>query len=190
MAQYEVLLELMVSGEDGLDVSDAEERLQRFGFNALPLPKGRSREQIFFEQFHALPLILLAAEAVLAGATGALVEAVVVVGVVIANAVTGYLVDLHTQRALIAAKHKPRPMAEVIRGGRTIRLPGEALVPGDLLVLNPGTYIGADSRILMAANLKIDESLLTGESIPVDKDNQPSPPPIWPWGHTDYPSKR
>jgi Ca2+-transporting ATPase len=172
MAEHEVLLELEVSGEHGLTTPIADQRQQRFGPNALPLPRGRSRGQLFFEQLHALPLILLATEGALALVTGAAVEAAVVAGMVAINAMIGYAVELQTQRTLIAVKHKPRPTAEVIRDGRSIEIPGEALVPGDVLVLTPGTYIGADSRIILATHLKIDESLLTGESIPVDKQSQ------------------
>jgi P-type Ca2+ transporter type 2C len=171
LAEHEVLSRLQSSREHGLATAMAEQRLDRYGPNTLPAPKGYSRGRIFSEQFHTLPLVLLAAEAVLALATGALIEAVVIAGVVGANALIGYAVDSRTQQTLMAAKRRPRPAAEVIRDGQTVQVPGEDLVPGDILVLNPGVYIGADSRIMAADNLKIDESLLTGESIPVDKQS-------------------
>ncbi len=172
LAEHEALFKLQVSADQGLNTSNAGQRLLIFGPNTLPLPKGRTRVRIFWEQFHALPLILLSVESALALVTGAAVEAAVVAGVVAVNILVGYWVDSRTQRTLIDANRKTMPAAEVIRDGRTIQVSGEALVPGDILVLNPGVYVGADSRIIAAVNLKIDESLLTGESIPVDKQSR------------------
>jgi Ca2+-transporting ATPase len=102
-----------------------------------------------------------------------LVETALVLAVVAANASVGYMIDTQVQKRILALRRATRPRAEVIRDGKRLEVPWEDLVVGDLLVLMPGTYVGADSRIIKASHLKIDESALTGESIPVDKNSLP-----------------
>jgi Ca2+-transporting ATPase len=169
MKTAEVFEKLQVSRATGLDSAIARQRMQTKGPNTIKQHVTETALQIFMAQFHSLPLLLLGAEAVLALVSGALVEAAAVGGIVAANAAIGGLIDWRSQKLILSARAHQRPMALVVRDGRTCQLPGEQLVPGDLLVLKPGTFVGADSRIISADNLKIDESLLTGESIPVDK---------------------
>jgi len=102
--------------------------------------------------------------------TGGILDAVVIGGVVLANAVIGYFTESGAEKTMESLKELVHPTADVIRDGREIHMAVEEVVVGDLLVLKPGTYIAADARIIKADRLSIDESMLTGESLPVHKE--------------------
>jgi len=155
---------------NGLSVAAAGERLKDHGPNLLPKPEARSGAEIFFEQLNSLPVYLLGAAAGIAALTGGLLDAVVIGGVVLANAVIGYFTESGAEKTMESLKELVHPTADVIRDGREIHMPVEEVVVGDLLVLKPGTYVAADSRIIQAHRLSVDESMLTGESMPVYKD--------------------
>jgi len=155
---------------NGLSVAAAGEHLKEHGPNLLPKPEERSGAEIFFEQLNSLPVYLLGAAAGISALTGGLLDAVVIGGVVLANAVIGYFTESGAEKTMESLKELVHPTAEVIRDGREIHMAVEEVVVGDLLVLKPGTYVAADSRILKAHRLSVDESMLTGESMPVHKD--------------------
>jgi Ca2+-transporting ATPase len=159
--------------QKGLAGFQALQRLNDWGPNSISELKGRSALKLLSDQFSSVPLMLLGIQGAIAAMTGGLVEAALVFGVVAANVTLGYLIDNQVQKRILALRNVTRPTAEVIRDGKRLKVPGEDLVVGDLLVLMPGTYVGADSRIIKASHLKIDESALTGESIPVDKNSLP-----------------
>ena len=171
--RIDVLKLLDCDRRKGLAGSLALERLRSRGPNTISELKGRSVLRMLMDQIGSAPLLLLSVQGAVAATTGGLIEAALVLGVVGANVTVGYLIDAQVQKRILALRHAARPMTEVIRDGKRIEVPGEELVVGDLLVLKPGTYVGADSRILRASNLKLDESALTGESIPVDKTSLP-----------------
>ena len=154
----------------GLPAPIAAERLKEYGPNHLPKPVARSGAQIFLEQLNSLPVYLLGAAAGISLATGGVLDAAVIGGVVLANAVIGYFTESGAEKTMDALKELVHPTAEVIRGGREIYIPAEEVVVGDILALKPGTCVAADCRILAAARLSIDESMLTGESMPVHKE--------------------
>ena len=154
----------------GLSAATAGGRLQEYGPNMLPKPEARSSAEIFLEQLNSLPVYLLGAAAGISALTGGVLDAVVIGGVVIANAVIGYFTESGAERTMESLKELVHPTADVIRDGREVHMPVEEVVLGDLLVLKPGTYVAADSRIIKAHRLSVDESMLTGESMPVHKD--------------------
>jgi Ca2+-transporting ATPase len=154
----------------GLAEASAAERLQAHGPNLLPKPETRSSAEIFIEQLNSLPVYLLAAAAGISALTGGLLDAVVIGGVVLANAAIGYFTESGAEKTMESLKELVHPTADVIRDGREVRKPVEEVVVGDLLVLKPGTYVAADSRIVTAHRLSVDESMLTGESMPVNKE--------------------
>jgi Ca2+-transporting ATPase len=158
----------------GLTDMEAGNRLRTFGPNVIPDPGIRSSWRILLDQLVSLPMMLVCAETALAAATAGLAEAGLLTIVVAGNLLVGYLVERHSREAVQAFTRQARPAAEAIRDGRVLDVPGEELVPGDLILLKPGTYVGADSRIIEAAHLKIDESSLTGESIPAEKFSAPA----------------
>ncbi len=130
----------------------------------------------FLLQVHNLLIYVLLAAAALAAAIGNLVDAAVIVAVVVLNAIVGFIQEGRAERALEAIRGMIDPHAAVIRDGHRLNLPAEDIVPGDLVLLEPGTRVPADLRLARARNLRIDEAALTGESLPVDKNTYPVPP--------------
>lgn len=154
----------------GLTDGEAAKRLKAYGPNLLPKPEPRSQAEMFIQQLNSLPVMLLGAAAGISLLTGGLLDAAVIGGVVLANACIGYFTESGAEKSMEALRELVHPTAEVIREGRSIHLAVEEVTVGDLLVLKPGVYVAADSRILTADRLSIDESMLTGESLPVHKE--------------------
>ncbi len=161
---------LSTSETSGLTLGAAHERLRRHGPNALPECASRSRFGIFISQFNSLPVALLGVAAGISVFTGGIADAVVIMGVVGLNAVIGYVTENESERAIESLKNLVHPRAQVVRDNGVVDIELHEVVPGDLLVLRPGSYVAADSRLLEATQLSVDESVLTGESLPVVKD--------------------
>jgi Ca2+-transporting ATPase len=153
----------------GLGIKTAEERYRDHGPNVLPEPTARSKWKIFVSQFNSLPVGLLGAAAGISALTTGILDAVVITGVVVANAAIGYFTESEAETTIRSLKGRVQPFAQVIRDGQSVRIPAEEVVPGDLLLLRPGTYVVADSRIVETYRLTIDESALTGETVPSTK---------------------
>jgi Ca2+-transporting ATPase len=153
----------------GLSLAAAAERLVRCGPNALPEPERRSALAIFLDQFKSLPILLLGGSAVLSAATGGLADAAVILAVVLINAGIGYVTESQAERMISSLTSTPRPPVPVIREARVLALSARELVPGDILLLTPGCLVAADARLIYAKDLSVDESALTGESLPVAK---------------------
>jgi Ca2+-transporting ATPase len=160
---------LAVSADEGLDVREAEARLERYRANRLPEVKKRSELSMFVDQFKELPVLLLAGSTILCMATGGVADGVVILGVILINGVIGYVTEATAERTIASLTRGGEPDIEVMRSGRLDRVPLEALVPGDVIRLRPGQLVPADGRVLEARELSIDESALTGESMPVNK---------------------
>jgi Ca2+-transporting ATPase len=122
-----------------------------------------------FEQFQNMPVALLAGAAVLSIATGGVLDAAVILGVVALNAAIGFVTESNTERIVGSLRLPTKHSARVCRGGASVSVPTEDIVPGDVLVLRPGTIVSADARIISSEGLSLDESVLTGESLPVSK---------------------
>lgn len=153
----------------GLSNKSAQERLKKYGPNVLPESVPRSGLSIFIDQFKSLPVVLLGASAVVSVLTGGIADAVVIIGVVAINALIGYATESQTEKTIHSLKKLIRPFASVIREGVLKEIEAEGVVPGDILIFRPGNFVPADARILEANNLSVDESALTGESMPVLK---------------------
>ena len=153
----------------GLSAEAYRENLKRFGPNLLPESTPRSAWSIVVEQFKSLPVLLLGVAAGISVFTGGLADAAVIMSVVGINAVIGYVTESKSEKTINSLKSLVRPTALVRRDGETVQVGVEEVVPGDQLVLRPGSYVGADARLLSARNLSVDESALTGESMPVQK---------------------
>jgi len=157
----------------GLEPAEAEARLARYGHNALPEEHKRTFLGLFLDQFKDfLVLILLGATAV-SLAVREVTDALVIIVILIVNAFLGVTQQRKAGRALEALKKMTVPECEVIRGGRTAKVSSEALVPGDLVILREGAFVPADLRLAESHNLRVDESSLTGESEPVEKQAAP-----------------
>ncbi len=162
------------TGPDGLAADEALARKERFGPNRLPATRKRSEILRFLAQFNNLLIYVLLAAALLAVLIGHLVDAAVVFAVVLLNAIIGYVQEGRAERALDAIKGMIDPHATVLRDGRRTAIPAEDIVPGDLVLLEPGDRVPADLRFIRSRNMRIDEAALTGESVPVDKAIAPA----------------
>ncbi len=157
----------------GLLEESVKERFKRYGANVLPESVPRSGWSLFFDQFKSLPVVLLGAAAGLSLLTGGAADALVILGVVAINATIGYVTETQAEETIHSLKRLVRPSALVIREGRAKEIRGEEVVPGDILILRPGSYVAADSRLIEADRLSVDESTLTGESLPIFKQTTP-----------------
>ncbi len=166
----QTLSDLATSSSQGLSVAEADERLRRYGPNALPEPEARSNLSIFLEQFNSLPVALLGVSAVVSAMTGGVVDAIVILVVVVINAIIGFFTERAAERTIRALTGEKPRFATVVRDANAETVPIANLVPGDLILLNPGSYVPADVRLLKTDRLSVDESPLTGESMPVAKD--------------------
>src|SRR5579884_303454 len=156
-----------------LSEDSVRERFGQYGPNILPEAVPRSKWSLFFDQFKSLPVMLLGAAAGLSLLTGGAVDALVILGVVAINATIGYVTETQAEQTIQSLKSLVRPSALVIREGRAKEIRGEEVVPGDILILRPGSYVAADSRLVEADRLSVDESTLTGESLPIFKQTAP-----------------
>ncbi|WP_200347865.1 cation-translocating P-type ATPase [Halochromatium glycolicum] len=159
------------TSEQGLSRREAAERLRRYGENSLIAAAKRGDIAIFIGQFNSLPVGLLGVSAVVAVLTGGLVDAAVILGVVMINGAIGFVTERQAERTIASLTQSGVREVKVLRDGATATLPVEQIVPGDVLLLAPGTYVAADIRLLRAHRLTVDESALTGESLPVKKDD-------------------
>ena len=157
------------TGEQGLEDQEAAARLNEHGLNALPESKPDGYFVIFLHQFKSPLIYILLGAGVLVFLMGEFVDGLVIAIVLIFNAIVGTVQEGKAQNTLLALKKFTWTNATVIREGNEIIIPGNSIVPGDILVLREGEKVPADARIISANNLKIDESALSGESLPVSK---------------------
>lgn len=171
VTQTALLLES--SPRHGLSAAVAAERLQRYGPNRLPQAVGRAPIQMLLEQFASLPVAFLGVSAMVSFFTGGWVDGVVILGVVALNAGIGFSTEYWAEQTIAGLNRGVQPHAVVVRDGREYEVPSEILTPGDLIILRRGMAVPADARLIEADNLSVDESALTGESVPVHKSVAP-----------------
>ncbi|WP_051906336.1 cation-translocating P-type ATPase [Methylomarinum vadi] len=162
-------IKFIESDESGLSGEQAVDRLIKYGPNILSEQRGRSSWQMFLQQFVSAPVAMLGLSAVISLATGGAADAIVIVTVVMINSVIGFVTEKSAEKTINALGQLAPEYCAVIRNGKRMDVPLSDVVIGDVLVLMPGTYIAADARLLAATQLSIDESPLTGESMPVGK---------------------
>jgi Ca2+-transporting ATPase len=157
------------SSVDGLPAGTALARLAEYGPNALSVSKPRSKIGLIVEQLMSPPVALLGVSAAISIATGGIVDAAVIAGVVIINAIIGYVTETQAEKTINALGKMTPLHTRVLRNGQPVDVAVEDVVVGDVQVLAPGTFIAADARLLTSNRLTVDESALTGESLPVGK---------------------
>lgn len=155
--------------EHGLQQSAAAQRLEQYGPNALNQQKTTSLLQKFIAQFKDFMIIVLLVAALIAAFTGEAVDAVIILLVVVLNAIFGVFQESKAEEAINALKEMSAPDATVLRDGQLQTVKSDALVPGDIVSLEAGDIVPADLRLIESASLKVEESALTGESVPVEK---------------------
>jgi len=162
-------LDALGSSRRGLDAVQVSRRREACGANSLPRSQRRGPLLRFLLQFHNVFIYVLLASALVAAALAHPVDASVILGVVVINAIVGFVQEGRAEQALEAIRGMINPHAAVVRGGRRITVAAEDVVPGDLVLLEPGDRVPADLRLLRSRNLHIAEAVLTGESVPVGK---------------------
>ena len=167
------VVDALDSRRAGLEQPEAESRLARYGANTLPEPPRRSAAMRLLLQFKNVLIYVLMAAAFVTALLGHWVDAGVIIGVVLINAVIGYLQEGKAERALDAIRSMLSQHAQVLRDGQRKELPAESLVPGDIVFVASGDKVPADLRLLEVRSLRIDEAILTGESMAVEKQATP-----------------
>jgi len=157
------------SAETGLAPDEAARRLAETGPNRLPGAKRRHPLLRFALHFHNVLIYVLLGAAAVTAALGHLLDTGVILAVVVANAVIGFVQEGKAERAMEAIRDMLAPRANVLRGGARVGVPGEQLVPGDMVLLEAGDKVPADLRLIRAHGLQLEEAILTGESVPVEK---------------------
>ena len=157
----------------GLSHEEAAARLEKYGLNRLPEPAKRSLLVRFLLHFHNILIYVLLGSAVITTALGHLIDTSVILAVVIANAVIGFVQEGKAEKAMDAIRKMLALKASVLRGGERRAVDGDNLVSGDIVLLEAGDKVPADLRLLQVSSLQIQEAILTGESVPVEKHTGP-----------------
>ncbi len=155
--------------EQGLSTGEAKTRLEKFGLNELKGKPPATFLQRLLAQFKDFLIIILLIAAVVSLLVGEGVDALVIIGIVLVNAILGVSQESKAEKSLEALQKMSAPHAKVLRDGKVQKLPARELVPGDVVVVEAGDYIPADVRLVESYNLKVEEASLTGESVPVEK---------------------
>ena len=170
----EIEQKLETNKEKGITTEEVQKRKEKYGLNELKAKKKKSLLQKFIEQFKDFSIIILIIAAVVSGVVGVaqgegITDTIIILIVVIVNAIIGVSQEAKAEKSLEALQKLTDHATKVIRNGKLEVVPAKDLVPGDVVVLDTGDYIPADLRVVEAANLKSQESSLTGESVPVEK---------------------
>ncbi|MDD5131096.1 MAG: calcium-translocating P-type ATPase, SERCA-type [bacterium] len=168
----DVLAHWGTAAGQGLKQETALQRLLEFGENKISEAKTKNPWLIFFGQFNSFIIYVLFGACLVSAGLGEWIDALAILAIVIINSVLGFIQEYKAERSLKALKNLSAPTAKVRRAGQIITIQATKVVPGDILVLDSGDRIAADARIIESVNLRIDESILTGESHPVEKDKQ------------------
>jgi len=158
------------SRASGLSQEEFQTRLEKYGPNRLTPAATRSALVRFLEQFRNVLIYVLLVAGVVTAAMGHYVDTGVIIGVVLINALIGFIQEGKAERALEAVSNMLSPRAMALRDGKRLTLPAEQLVPGDVVIIQSGDRVPADLRLFDVHNLRIDEAMLTGESVPVEKN--------------------
>jgi len=164
---------LLKSSEKGLTKNEAEKRLEEFGYNELQKEKKLTALTIFLSQFKNALILLLIFAGLLSLFLGERIESIAIFGIVFLNAILGFIQEYKAEKAIEALKKISAPTAKVLRDGKEQKIPAREVVPGDILLLEAGDIVPADSRLLEVTSLQIDEASLTGESVPSKKVTEP-----------------
>lgn len=157
------------TGRNGLSRAETEHRLKLYGSNQLKPPRQRGALARFLLQFHNVLIYVLLAAALMTAFLGHWVDTGVILGVVVINAIIGFIQEGKAERALDAIRRMLSLQAMVLREGERKLIPAEEVVPGDIVLLQSGDKVPADLRLLEVKSLRIEEATLTGESEPVEK---------------------
>jgi len=163
-------LQTLESSLLGMNSSEAARRLVQYGPNELEEKQKKSVWYHFINQFKDFMIVILIMAAIISGVMGGLTDTVIILVIVLINATIGFVQEYKAEQAMEALQKMASLQAEVIRDGKSIKIISARLVPGDIVCLEAGNVVPADLRLIETYGLRIDESTLTGESVPVDKN--------------------
>jgi Ca2+-transporting ATPase len=166
----EVLRELNVNSKTGLSTEEAKARIEKYGENKLKGKPKKSLISLFFAQLKDMLIYVLLGASVITIFIGEYVDAIIILLVVVLNATIGVFQEYKAEKAIEALQKMTTPKALIRRDGEVKEINSEEIVPGDIIVLDAGRFIPADIRLIESANLQIEESALTGESVPSEKN--------------------
>ncbi|MCX6332909.1 MAG: calcium-translocating P-type ATPase, PMCA-type [Bacteroidia bacterium] len=174
----EIIAGIETSSTTGLTTEESTRRLEVYGYNQLTAKRKKTFFQMFMAQFKSFMIIVLLIAALISGIVGiyqgeGLLDTFVILGILVVNAFIGAFQERNAESSLEALKNMAAPTTKVLRDGDISEIHTKDLVPGDVVILETGAIIPADLRLIEAINLKIQESSLTGESVPVDKHTKP-----------------
>ncbi|MDZ5474400.1 cation-translocating P-type ATPase [Bacillus sp. 31A1R] len=153
----------------GLTEADVKNRRKQYGLNELEEGEKQSALLLFFSQFKDFMVLVLLAATLISGLLGEYIDAIAIIAIVIVNGFLGFFQERKAEKSLQALKELSAPQVQVLRDGEWVKIPSKELVVGDLVKFTSGDRIGADVRLIEARSLEIEESALTGESLPVQK---------------------
>lgn len=177
MTEKDVLSHFRTEAERGLDFNSVHRLREKYGGNILTAKKPKSLFKKFIEQFSDFMVIILLIAAAVSFVTSYMdgsndiLDPVIILIIVVVNAITGVIQESKAEKAINALKDMTAPTTKTLRGGKRLEIASAELVPGDIILLETGDLVPADARLLESNNLKTDESALTGESLPVDKEH-------------------
>ncbi len=157
----------------GLTPEEAARRLEKYGPNELEAQAARSIWDMLLDQFKDVLVLMLIGAALISGLVGEIEDSLIILLIVVLNGILGVVQESKAENSLAALRKLSAPAAAVVRGGKVKQIPARELVPGDVILLEAGTNIPADARLVEAANLRCEEAALTGESVPVEKSTIP-----------------
>jgi len=166
----ETLQTLQTDARNGLSDQEAEQRLQKYGLNKLQAAKRKSILQLFLAQLNDALIYVLFGAVLITSFMGEYIDAIIILLVIIINAVLGVVQEVKAGNAIDALRKLSAPKALVKRNGQVREIDSDKIVPGDILILDAGRFVAADLRLIESANLQIEESALTGESVPAEKN--------------------
>jgi magnesium-transporting ATPase (P-type) len=169
----EVAFQTLKTQASGLSEGEAKARLETYGENRLPAPPKRNAFIRFGLHFHNILIYVLISSAIITAFLDHWIDTFVILAVVVVNAIIGFIQEGKAEKAMDAIRHMLAPHANVLRGGERVSIVGEALVPGDIVLLEAGDKVPADIRLFTAHGLSVQEAILTGESVPVEKHIKP-----------------
>ncbi len=164
------IYKILDTSEKGLSSSEAKARLDKYGYNVIQSKKKISPLVLFFQQFNDPVVWVLMAAALISALLGEIVDFWVILAILIANSIIGFVQEYNAEKAIEALKKLASLKAVVIRDGEQQEIDAKELVPGDLVLLSAGEKVPADARLVSLNNLQVQEAALTGESVPVEKE--------------------
>ncbi|MGD6958732.1 cation-translocating P-type ATPase [Rossellomorea aquimaris] len=173
MRQEDIEQSLNTNYLEGLSTDDVAKRRKQFGYNQLEEAEKQSALLLFFSQFKDFMVLVLLAATLISGLLGEYIDAIAIIAIVLINGFLGFFQERKAERSLQALKELSAPQVSVLRDGKWVKVVSKEVIIGDIIRFGSGDRIGADVRLIETNNLEIEESSLTGESVPVTKSTNP-----------------